>query len=83
MFTLLGKVLQWFVSMCQSVLPHSPFADMTFQSIGQALGWFNWLVPMGDIVALFDLWLAAVALWYLYKFLYRQIGGVKAAVTGG
>lgn len=82
MFSLLGSMLRWFVRFCQGILPVSPFANLTLTNVSTGLGWLNWLVPMQDIVALFDVWLTGVALWYLYKFLYKRMGGVRAALTG-
>lgn len=55
-------------------LPQSPFADITLDgATGDALGWLNWVVPFGDIMALFAAWLAVVLVVWGVRFVIKHV----------
>lgn len=84
MFSIISTFLRWFVGSALSILPASPFANFSIDAgFPLALGWLNWIVPVGDILGLLDVWLLAAASWMLFKFLYRRMGGLANALTGG
>ena len=61
------------VDFLTGVLPQSPFSNLTLsQDVHNYLGWLNWIVPIGDMLTLFGLVLAAylvarVAIWLVNK----------------
>lgn len=63
-----------FVDYVISLLPSSPFATV-FAQIGNLpyLGYLNWFVPVGQILGVMTVWLAAIATYYLYSVFMRWI----------
>lgn len=55
-------------------LPGSPFKALiqTFQNIPY-LAYLNWFVPVTEMVAVLEAWLAVVAVFYCYRALMRFI----------
>lgn len=77
MFTLLGMLVRWVVQVATKFLPLSPIQTMTLgDGVQQGLGWFNWLMPMGDMLSLMDVWLLALLAWRLYRFVTAWTSGV-------
>lgn len=58
---LLGGVLGFL----QRFLPDSPFQSIIegTDSLRLGLGWLNWVLPVGDCLAIAALWLAALVVW--------------------
>lgn len=57
-----------------SVLPVSPFRGVADAIIGMPyLGWLNWVVPVGDMLRVMAVWLAAISVYYLYSVLMRWV----------
>ncbi len=71
---LIGQFLEWVLNL----LPTSPF-----QSFIEAcenlpyLGWLNWFIPVGQMVAIGEAWLVAVGLFYLYSIILRWIRAIS------
>lgn len=86
--TLLGA-LAGLVRWAVGFLPDSPVKTFleTWSPGGvvdKGLGWLNWIVPFGDILALFGLWLVAAVVFVAYKMIKRRaLNNVIGAVTGG
>ena len=54
------------------LLPKSPFQAYINMGIDlQYMRWMNWLVPVGQMVAIVQAWTVAIALYYLYQTLLR------------
>ena len=55
-------------------LPNSPF-QAVIGSIGDIpyLSYFNWFFPVSEILGVFEAWLTAVAVYYLYQAIMRYI----------
>lgn len=85
--TLLVVLLGWMLGL----LPQSPFRSFIETTLGgeevqRAIGYLNWFIPIRGIVALFGLWLAAAATYFLIRIVSRLItqkvlglGGTLAA----
>lgn len=62
-----------------NVLPASPFQPY-LQSINDAIkpfmGYVNWFIPVGWILAVVSVWLGAIALFYLYQIILRWLGAI-------
>lgn len=58
----LGGYLDGVFVFLGNVLPSSPVSGWLGSSDGLALGlgWLNWVFPVGDCVAIFGAWMAAV-----------------------
>ena len=43
------------------LLPDSPFADafQVTQQMSLGIGWLNWLMPIGEMLVIMSLWIAA------------------------
>lgn len=69
MFTLLGTLIQWIVTMAVRFLPVSPIQQIELgEGVQQGLAWLNWLVPISDMLAIMDVWLLALLAWRVYRF---------------
>lgn len=63
-----------------SIFPESPFAhiDGDFVSwLSTILPYVNWFIPFDKIVATLGLWLAAIAIYYVYQIVLRWIKVVE------
>lgn len=63
-----------------SMLPASPFnyinellVDIPF------LSYINWFIPLAEITAFFETWLACVLIYYMYMFVMRYTNGLKGS----
>lgn len=55
MIGFLVDVFSNLVGFLTGVLPKSPFSELTLaEDVHNMLGWLNWIVPIGDMLALFN-----------------------------
>lgn len=58
-----------------SILPDSPFASLSLDKdlgqYGQIMGWINYFIPVGTMLNIFVLYLAAVLIWYGVRWVLR------------
>ena len=74
MSELLTKFLDWVLAL----LPHSPFQSFIKACTDlPALGWLNWVIPIGQIIAICEAWLVAIGLFYLYSIVLRWIRAIE------
>lgn len=76
-------MIEWFSDIFEKfgawlleVLPTSPFSGFigNFRSVfAPYLGWLNWCIPIHDFLVIFNVWLSAVALFYLYSIIMRWV----------
>lgn len=67
-------LLGQFLSMLLSVFPKSPFRETIEQFASLPyLGYLNWFIPVGEMVAIGMLWLTAIGLYYLYSVIARWV----------
>lgn len=60
------------------LLPDSPFVMIQAdQDISLILGWLNWIFPIGEMVAILEAWLIAVALFYVYQLILRWAKAIE------
>lgn len=59
------------------LLPVSPFTafiqDTSSISDVVNLGYINWIIPVKQIIAVGEAWLAAIAIYYMYEYIMRFI----------
>lgn len=67
-------LLDGFLDVLLSLFPTSPFASF-IEELAQLpfLGYLNWFVPVGEMLAVGTAWLAAIGLYYLYSILARWV----------
>lgn len=67
-------LFQGIVNTLKSILPVSPFADLTIsEDVGNALGWLNWVFPISDCLAIMTAWLAALLLFTIARFAISKL----------
>ena len=56
-------------------LPGSPFQTSEFRDavkpISDVMGWVNYFVPIGQMLAVFAVYLVAVGVWYVVRWMLR------------
>ncbi len=70
---LLTKALKWVVLL----LPSSPFKMLDNTPVKDILPYINWFVPFGFIVSTLELWLVAIAGYYLYSIILRWVKAIN------
>ena len=54
------------------ILPDSPFSDFIDEL--DTSGWvkaLNWIIPVGDFIAIGTVWLVAIGVFYAYQIILR------------
>lgn len=63
------------------LLPDSPFKflkeDYVPQAIKDILPYLNWFIPVGAIMTILELWLTAVAVYYIYQTILRWVKAIE------
>lgn len=71
---LLKDFLDWVLQF----LPTSPFvAFIDAMEDLPYLGWLNWFLPVGSIIAVGEAWLVSVGLFYLYSIVLRWVKAIE------
>lgn len=61
-----------------SLLPQSPFQDIAFEiQNSDAVGYLNWFLPIGRIMQIMGLWLAAILTYYLATIILRWVKAIQ------
>ncbi len=68
----LGETLEDIIN----VLPDSPFNLIDNSSVSTYMGWLNWLVPVSQIVAILQVWVVAVGIYYVVVIVLRWIKAI-------
>ncbi len=82
---------QWFHDLLQNVidglgdtlesildiLPDSPFTAIDNSPISEYIGYINWIVPMTEIIAILQVWVVAIATYYLVVIVLRWIKAIQ------
>lgn len=60
------------------LLPDSPFANVQIPyEVRQILGYVNYFVPIGAMLAIGTGWLSAIGIYYLYQTILRWAKTIK------
>lgn len=60
------------------LLPDSPFANVQIPNeVRQILGYVNYFVPIGAMLAIGTGWLSAIGIYYLYQTILRWAKTIK------
>ncbi len=82
---------QWFHDLLQNVidglgdtlesildiLPDSPFVAIDNSPVSEYIGYINWIVPMTEIIAILQVWVVAIATYYLVVIVLRWIKAIQ------
>lgn len=62
MIDIILSFLNGILGFLNGILPDSPFTDLIQgnETMLNALGWLNWLVPISDLLAIFSVYLVAL-----------------------
>lgn len=74
----IDQIFQKFAAAVVTVLPTSPFKDVLATGIpSQGLAWLNWFIDIPGMLQILSAWLAAYALYLLYRIILRWIKAVS------
>jgi hypothetical protein len=76
MWTLLAELTDWLksaIAFLINLLPDSPFTAINHSVISEYLPYLNWFIPFNQILAILQLWLVAVGVFYIYKVILKWI----------
>ena len=81
MLSLVVGVITGILGFFDSILPASPFRALidSWGSLGEGIGWLNWLVPVGVLLTILGAWLSLMVIWYGVVIVMRR----AKEVTGG
>lgn len=66
------------------ILPESPFTNMAIpEGMQQGLGWLNWFLPLGDMLALMGVVLGLLVVARVAVFLINSGTDLSKLATGG
>lgn len=73
----MSSIFDSFAGSLKNVLPTSPFSQFIKQ-FGDLpyLGWVNWFVPIGPALNILTVWLAAIAVFYIYSIALRWLKAI-------
>ena len=60
-----------------SILPDSPFVAIDNSPVSEYIGYINWIVPMTEIIAILQVWVVAIATYYLVVIVLRWIKAIQ------
>ena len=63
----IGIALVWVFNL----LPSSPFTVIDNSSVSEYLPSINWIFPFDKVIAILELWLASILIYYAYNIVLR------------
>lgn len=60
-----------------SILPSSPFKLISNSPIAEYLPTLNFFIPVAEIIAITQVWLSAIGVYYLYQIVLRWIKAIE------
>jgi len=65
-----------------NLLPSSPFQIIDNSFLNDVLGddwlgWLNWLLPLKQILAILQLWVSAIVVYYIYQAILRWVKAIQ------
>lgn len=74
----LGELFNELFQMVIMLLPTSPFHGISLNPIFvDFLGYFNYYVPMAELLKIMTAWLGCIVIYYTYQLVLRQIKAVS------
>lgn len=69
----LGTVLGWVFAL----LPPSPFSAIDNTPVQSFLSGLSWIIPFSQILAILELWLTAIGLYYIASIVLRWVKAIN------
>jgi hypothetical protein len=79
-FYVINKVLELvgaLISVLYALLPTSPFSILQQSQFNTLISQINYFLPIYEFVAIMELWLIAIAIFYLYSIFARWIKAIQ------
>lgn len=78
MLDIILNALKSFLDWVLQFLPTSPFTSFidAMEKLPY-LGWLNWFLPVGSMIAIGEAWLVSVGLFYLYSIVLRWVKAIE------
>ena len=71
------ELVTTFLDWVLKLLPTSPFTEfINACSDIPYLGWLNWFIPVGQMIAIGEAWLVAIGLFYMNSIVLRWIRAI-------
>lgn len=67
------KILSWVLAF----LPDSPFQMISNNPAVKWLPYVNWFIPVSFMISTMELWLSAIAIYYIYSMILRWVKAVS------
>lgn len=74
---LLINVLGTVLGAVVGVLPKSPFQFVANSQFGDLLAKINYFVPIYEFISILELWIVAVAAYYIYSIVARWLKAIQ------
>lgn len=75
--SVMKELVTTFLDWVLKLLPTSPFTEfINAYSDIPYLGWLNWFIPVGQMIAIGEAWLVAIGLFYMYSIVLRWIRAI-------
>lgn len=65
------KSLGYILNVALSLLPDSPFLYISNMAVSNYINSLAWIVPIGSMLSILQLWLVAIALYYIVSVFLR------------
>lgn len=76
-------VINWLIKLVSSILnvlftllPPSPFKVIDNSPISEYLQYINYFCPVDEVVAIGEVWLTAIGIYYLVQVVLRWVKGI-------
>lgn len=77
-FNWITDKLDYILAAVLVMLPDSPFIMLEKSSeINAVLGFVNWVVPLSEMVAILQLWIVAITVFYVYQLILRWAKAIE------
>lgn len=78
------NIFGWIINFLEDILnfvvqmlPDSPFQMLDNSPIKPYLGYFNWVFPIAEILAIMETWLIAISIFYTIQTLLRWVKTIE------
>lgn len=77
-FNFLGDLVDNAINVILMLLPDSPFMMLTsIPEVTAVLGFLNWAIPIAEMIAILQLWVTAVSVFYIYQLILRWAKAIE------
>lgn len=77
-FNFLGDLVDNAINVVLMLLPDSPFVMLTsIPEVTAVLGFLNWAIPISEMIAILQLWITAISVFYIYQLILRWAKAIE------